>query len=95
MTDPRVALRYDRISEGAENVCDVVEFGGGRAIDNDVERYAWAFHHVGILDAVHPLPGVNDSVRKGAWCGTRSGRTENRPWTNWGARTVTVLRKQL
>ena len=68
MTDPRVSLIYDRISENVgELIGDVVEFGGGYAIDNGVERYAWAFRHVEMLDVVHPFPGAND----GAQCGTR------------------------
>ena len=56
VTDPRVSLIYDRISENVgELIGDVVEFGGGYAIDNGVERYARAFRHVEMLDVVHQI----------------------------------------
>ena len=50
-----------------KSIGDVVEpgFGGGHVADDGVERHAWAFHHVGIPDAVHTSPGVDDRIGGG------------------------------
>jgi hypothetical protein len=38
---------------------------GERAVDNGVERHAWAFLHGEIPDIVHPFSGLDDSVDEG------------------------------
>jgi len=46
-------------------ISDVVEFCGGHAVNNGIERHVWAFLHEKKTDAVHLLPGLDNSVGEG------------------------------